>query len=410
MGKKGKRKKKKTKNTPAADAANLQAAASFGSSGPIDYGEKEDREFVEYVQRLKERHRILRGGSQENMYFIQACDLTSQALKLATQGLLDQAANLLSNSWLTDYRATKAASMHYIFIAKIELLDFVNLLQSLILTDNNMTATKCNLTYMLMGFAPGFNPEENINYLDQSIAFLTSPSNPNVKTDTASLLIQKSTQYMKLGREKYALKCLNKAAKIAKGEVEGNSALYMSLCLRRVGLVPSDNISNLSKDIRDLRFLMTNVHVECRVYYDICIRLSNLLMFCGEGSARKEGVALQKQHDVSLLALQKLHNPFNNLRVTQAREFSTAIMAGCAEHVRAGLPFKPCKFHIPPAVAQGNADITDAKPGKLNEIFTSTEICMGCGASGIKLLKCSRCKTTQYCKAEVNKIAELLLR
>ena len=72
----------------------------------------------------------------------------------------------------------------------------------------------------------------------------------------------------------------------------------------KVGILPSTSLENLTKNIRDLRWLLEKVHVENREYYEIPIRLSNLLMCCGEGAARKEAIQtilyIQNRHQIQI--------------------------------------------------------------------------------------------------------------
>ena len=397
MGKKGKR----NKTTNNQGKANLQAYKNFGKSSSSEYTAVKDAAFINYLQKLRERHS--RGGSQENAYYIQACDLTNEALNLGKRKLFAQSANLLSNAWLTNYRATQAMMYHHIHILaadstiKQPMRHFFELLQSIAASEQTMSATKCNLSYMLLNFVPGTPPEDLIKCLDGALQCVQKPNNPNAKTDVASLLMQKSVQFMKVGREKYALKCLNKAAKVARGEVEGNSALFMSLCLRKVGILPSNSLENLTKNIRDLRWLLKKVHVENREYYEIPIRLSNLLMCCGEGAARKEAIALQKQHDELLVSLRKLHSPHEEVFASDARKVSTAMMAGAVEHANAGIVFKPVQFNVPSSVASGSSSSNKIDASPVKELNSGNQVCMNCGVSKVKLLKCSGCKTIQYC-------------
>jgi len=395
MGKKGKRKKKaqeKNRGRTTPNPVLLQELHNFGRSKDQDYTAEKDKEFLAYVERLKERL----GNSQENRYYTQACGLAEQALQLASRGMLAQGANLLSNAWLTHYRATQDMCMHFIFASKTSMTDYFDLLQRMIANEPNHSVTKFTLSFMLMNMVPNQPPEDLIQCLDAALQLVQSPGNPNVKTDTASVLIQKSACCMKLGRRSYALKCLKKASKVARGECEGNSALYMSLCLRQVGIHLPTNVAELNDDIRSLRYLREQVHVENRDYCDICIRLSNLLMCCGDGAPRDEAVALQKQSDESLLQLQQLHGPHDEQTHSEARAVSTAMMVGGLSDDGA---FKPVNFVVPPSVAHGTWDGDGQKPGKVSHSHGPEDMCMSCGATGQQLLKCSRCKTVQYCNA-----------
>ncbi len=360
---------------------------------------------AEYVARLRSSQ------APSNCRYVQAFDFASEALRLAPASP-GEAAQLMGNAFLCSDRGATAGALVYRDAHGAKAL--FSVMHGLAKTQAALSLHSCVLTWAVFRMVQE-PPNTMISLLEGALNTTARLRDDNImnregKASTAALLVFKSVEYTRLGRSKYAYKCLAKAAKVDSGNPCGDGALLLLLTSplfrRCAGVATPKTLDELAQNVRDLRGIRERMHPDDRDYPDTGLRLSNLLVAAGPGQSREEGMALRAGYQAERARVLELHgdhayasetNPDTNeaLRVSgilQRDLPSREMFPGAVAAVAAGAPLPASHPHDGAQTASDDA--------------AQTDICMVCGASAldkpgkVKLQKCGRCKMVSYCSQE----------